>query len=34
VYISLPLDDWDHDADVSALGHLKAEISERRLAGS
>ena len=24
VYISLPLDDWDHDADVSALGHLKA----------
>ena len=24
VYLSLPLDDWDRDADVSALGHLKA----------
>jgi benzoylformate decarboxylase len=24
VYISLPLDDWDHDADLSALGHLKS----------
>jgi benzoylformate decarboxylase len=23
VYISLPLDDCDHEADVSALGHLK-----------
>lgn len=23
VYISLPLDDWDHDADLSALDHLK-----------
>jgi benzoylformate decarboxylase len=22
VYLSLPLDDWDHDADVPALGHL------------
>ena len=22
VYLSLPLDDWDHDADASALGHL------------
>ena len=22
VYVSLPLDDWDHDADVSALDHL------------
>jgi benzoylformate decarboxylase len=24
VYLSLPLDDWDHDADASALGHLKS----------
>src|SRR6201994_5000120 len=24
VYLSLPLDDWDHDADLSALGHLKS----------
>jgi benzoylformate decarboxylase len=24
VYISLPLDDWDHDADLSALRHLKS----------
>jgi benzoylformate decarboxylase len=24
VYVSLPLDDWDHDADVSALDHLKS----------
>jgi benzoylformate decarboxylase len=23
VYLSLPLDDWDHDADVSALAQLK-----------
>jgi benzoylformate decarboxylase len=23
VYLSLPLDDWDQDADASALGHLK-----------
>ncbi len=23
VYLSLPLDDWDYDADVSALDHLK-----------
>jgi benzoylformate decarboxylase len=26
VYLSLPLDDWDHDADASALGHLKARV--------
>jgi benzoylformate decarboxylase len=26
VYISLPLDDWDHDADASALGHLKSRL--------
>ena len=24
VYLSLPLDDWDHDADASALGFLKS----------
>ncbi|WP_327134827.1 benzoylformate decarboxylase [Streptomyces sp. NBC_01343] len=24
VYLSLPLDDWDHEADLSALEHLKA----------
>ena len=28
VYLSLPLDDWDHDADESALGHLKARAVE------
>ena len=26
VYLSLPLDDWDHDADVSALGFLKSRV--------
>src|SRR5580693_8838892 len=26
VYLSLPLDDWDHDADASALGHLKSRV--------
>jgi benzoylformate decarboxylase len=26
VYISLPLDDWDRDADASALGHLKSRV--------
>jgi len=26
VYLSLPLDDWDHDADVSALGQLKSRV--------
>jgi benzoylformate decarboxylase len=26
VYLSLALDDWDHDADVSALGHLKSRV--------
>jgi benzoylformate decarboxylase len=24
VYLSVPLDDWDHDADASALAHLKS----------
>jgi benzoylformate decarboxylase len=24
VYLSLPLDDWDHDADLGALGHLRS----------
>jgi benzoylformate decarboxylase len=26
VYLSLPLDDWDRDADASALGHLKSRV--------
>jgi benzoylformate decarboxylase len=26
VYLSLPLDDWDQDADASALGHLKSRV--------
>src|SRR5580658_10651033 len=26
VYLSLPPDDWDHDADVNALGHLKSRV--------
>jgi benzoylformate decarboxylase len=26
VYLSLALDDWDHDADVSALGQLKSRV--------
>jgi benzoylformate decarboxylase len=26
VYLSLPLDDWDKDADASALGHLKSRV--------
>jgi hypothetical protein len=26
VYISLPLDDWDQEADVSALGHLTSRV--------
>ena len=26
VYLSLPLDDWDVDADASALGHLKSRV--------
>jgi len=26
VYISLPLDDWDRDADGSALGHLTSRV--------
>ncbi|HEY6789533.1 MAG TPA: benzoylformate decarboxylase [Trebonia sp.] len=26
VYLSLPLDDWDNDADASALGHLKSRV--------
>lgn len=26
VYISLPLDDWDHDAEADALEHLKARV--------
>jgi benzoylformate decarboxylase len=26
VYLSLALDDWDHDADVNALGHLKSRV--------
>lgn len=26
VYISLPLDDWDHDADADALRHLTARV--------
>ena len=26
VYISLPLDDWDRDADASSLGHLKSRV--------
>ena len=30
VYLSLPLDDWDHDADPSALDQLKAR--DRRTA--
>src|ERR1700761_9197807 len=30
VYLSLPLDDWDQDADASALGHLK----DRRVDGN
>jgi hypothetical protein len=25
-YLSLPLDDWDQDADASALGHLKSRV--------
>jgi benzoylformate decarboxylase len=28
VYLSLPLDDWDQDADASALGHLKSRTSD------
>ena len=28
VYLSLPLDDWDYDADASALGHLKARTAD------
>ena len=28
VYLSLPLDDWDYDADASALGHLKARTTD------
>jgi benzoylformate decarboxylase len=28
VYISLPLDDWDHEADVSALRHLTTRTVE------
>lgn len=26
VYLSLPLDDWDHDADARALGQLKSRV--------
>ena len=26
VYLSLPLDDWDQDADANALGHLKSRV--------
>ena len=26
VYLSLPLDDWDQDADASALGYLKSRV--------
>ena len=26
VYLSVPLDDWDREADASALGHLKSRI--------
>jgi benzoylformate decarboxylase len=26
VYLSLPLDDWDHDADTSALGQLRSRV--------
>ncbi len=26
VYLSLPLDDWDHDADISALGFLRSRV--------
>jgi benzoylformate decarboxylase len=26
VYLSLPLDDWDCDADASALGHLRSRV--------
>jgi len=26
VYLSLPLDDWEQDADASALGHLKSRV--------
>jgi len=26
VYLSLPLDDWDQDADASALGQLKSRV--------
>jgi benzoylformate decarboxylase len=28
-YLSLPLDDWDQDADASALGHLKSRVIDR-----
>jgi benzoylformate decarboxylase len=28
VYLSLPLDDWDQDADASALGQLKSRTSD------
>jgi benzoylformate decarboxylase len=28
VYLSLPLDDWDHEADASALGHLKSRTTD------
>ena len=28
VYLSLPLDDWDQDADASALGHLKSRVTD------
>jgi benzoylformate decarboxylase len=28
VYLSLPLDDWDHDADASALGQLKSRTTD------
>jgi benzoylformate decarboxylase len=28
VYLSLPLDDWDVDADASALGHLKSRVTD------
>src|SRR6202012_5896534 len=28
VYLSLPLDDWDYDADASALGQLKARTTD------
>jgi benzoylformate decarboxylase len=28
VYLSLPLDDWDQDADASALGMLKSRVTD------